>query len=84
MDTSALVRTKALNSWTKLATKNAIPTELFRLLLIRDVGNRLKDNSVMVRKAAVSLLTTILSHNIFSSNVCLFKFLYISKKLINS
>lgn len=72
MDTSALVRTKALNSWTKLATKNAIPVELFRLLLIRVIGERLKDNSIMVRKAAVSLLTTILSHNVFSSNVRFF------------
>lgn len=69
MDSSALVRTKALNSWTKLAIKNAIPIELFRLLLIRLIGERLNDNSIMVRKAAVTLLTTILSHNIFSSNV---------------
>lgn len=69
MDTSALVRTRALNLWAKLAMKRTIPAECFRLLLLQMAGDRLRDNSIMVRKAAITLLTTALTYNTFSSNV---------------
>lgn len=72
MDTNARVRTKAINLWTRLASQKAIPIKHFRYLLIKDISNRLKDNSVMVRKATVNLLSTILTFNPFGGNVCIF------------
>ncbi|KAI1716364.1 non-SMC mitotic condensation complex subunit 1 domain-containing protein [Ditylenchus destructor] len=68
-DSSALVRTKVLHVWAKLAFNRSIPVEQFRLQLLFDVRSRLKDHSVMVRKAAVGLLTMILMHNCFDSNL---------------
>lgn len=69
MDTNARVRTKALHLWTKLAIQKAIPIKYFCNFLIQAVSNRLKDNSVMVRKAAVVLLTKFLTYNYFGHNV---------------
>uniref|UniRef100_A0A915D6C5 Condensin complex subunit 1 N-terminal domain-containing protein n=1 Tax=Ditylenchus dipsaci TaxID=166011 RepID=A0A915D6C5_9BILA len=57
-DTAAVVRTRILHVWEKLATKQAIPNEQFRFLLVTDIGNRLKDSSVMVRKAAALIYLT--------------------------
>ncbi|KAI1724403.1 non-SMC mitotic condensation complex subunit 1 domain-containing protein [Ditylenchus destructor] len=49
-DSAALVRTKVLHVWAKLAVNRKIPVEQFRLQLLFDVRSRLKDHSVMVRK----------------------------------
>jgi len=46
-----------------------IPNRCIRSLLVSEVGNRLFDKGVLVRKNAALLLAEILKNNPFDSNV---------------
>uniref|UniRef100_A0A183C3W7 Cnd1 domain-containing protein n=1 Tax=Globodera pallida TaxID=36090 RepID=A0A183C3W7_GLOPA len=70
MDKTALVRTRVLNLWAKLASNpGAIPPVQLRLGLLWEARGRLLDNSMMVRKAAAALLTSLIRFNQFGANL---------------
>lgn len=46
-----------------------IPTTQFRMLLITEISKRLTDNSVLSRKAAAGVLTSIVMYNCFGPEV---------------
>uniref|UniRef100_A0A914HPD6 Condensin complex subunit 1 C-terminal domain-containing protein n=1 Tax=Globodera rostochiensis TaxID=31243 RepID=A0A914HPD6_GLORO len=70
MDKSALVRTRVLNLWAKLASNpGAIPPVQLRLGLLWEARGRLNDDSMMVRKAAATLLTKLIRFNQFGADL---------------
>ncbi|KAL3073101.1 hypothetical protein niasHT_035377 [Heterodera trifolii] len=70
VDKSALVRARVLHLWAKLASKKgAIPPVQFRLGLLWEARGRLNDDSVSVRKAAATLLTTLVRYNRFGADL---------------
>ncbi|KAB0791130.1 hypothetical protein PPYR_02930 [Photinus pyralis] len=71
-DTSALVRTKVFQHWSRLQQENAIPVKIQSEVLSRAVMH-LRDKAANVRKTAASCVTTFLSHNIYSSSLQLDK-----------
>ncbi|KAH7719842.1 Asparaginase family protein [Aphelenchoides avenae] len=68
-DANAVVRSKALHLWQKLAVGSIIPNSQFRMLLIAEISKRLTDNSVMSRKAAANVLTAIVMYNGFGAEL---------------
>lgn len=71
VDVNAIVRSRALQLWTRLARASQIPIVFINGGLIRDVGGRLIDKSVSVRRNAAMFLSAILEYNPFGASVSL-------------
>ncbi|VDM31215.1 unnamed protein product [Toxocara canis] len=69
VDVNAVVRSRALQLWTRLARCAQIPLAFIHNGLIRDAGCRLLDKSVNVRKNAAVFLATFLEFNPFGPSV---------------
>jgi len=68
-DMNSYVRAKALHLWVRLSTSKGIPMDQLGFSLVTDAAGRLNDATLMVRKAAASLLKTLLTYNPFGSDV---------------
>lgn len=82
IDSSAIVRARVLNLWKELAEKNMIPNRCIRSLLVSEVGNRLYDKGVTVRKNAAYLLAEILKKNQFGSDLDMTRMHKVRRKCI--
>uniref|UniRef100_F1KR65 Condensin complex subunit 1 n=1 Tax=Ascaris suum TaxID=6253 RepID=F1KR65_ASCSU len=69
VDVNAVVRSRALQLWTRLARSAQIPLAFIHNGLIRDAGCRLMDKSVYVRKNAAIFLATFLEFNPFGPSL---------------
>ncbi|VDK63252.1 unnamed protein product [Anisakis simplex] len=70
MDVNAVVRSRALQLWTRLARCAQIPLVFIHNGLIRDISSRLLDKSIYVRKNAAVFLATFLEFNPFGPTLC--------------
>lgn len=73
MDMNALVRSRALQLWARLAKASQIPLAFLNGGLIPDAGGRLIDKSVSVRKSAATFLSAVLEFNPFGASVIFFE-----------
>ncbi|VDK71493.1 unnamed protein product [Onchocerca ochengi] len=69
VDVNAVVRSRALQLWTRLARASQIPIVFISGGLIRDAGGRLIDKSVSVRRSAATFLSAILEYNPFGASL---------------
>lgn len=69
VDVNAVVRSRSLQLWTRLARASQIPIVFISGGLIRDAGGRLIDKSVSVRRNAATFLSAILEYNPFGASV---------------
>ena len=69
-DTSAYVRSRALQVWATLTAENAIPLAR-RPKLMAEVAGRLEDKSSQVRKQALQLVTALLVNNPYGPQLSL-------------
>ncbi|CAG9535249.1 unnamed protein product [Cercopithifilaria johnstoni] len=69
VDVNAVVRSRALQLWTRLARASQIPIVFISGGLIRDAGGRLIDKSVSVRRNAATFLSAILEYNPFGASL---------------
>lgn len=67
-DTSSYVRSKVLQIWNDLKTRNAVPLNWMLRIVTRAV-ERLEDKTTTVRKNAITLLKSFLESNPFASKV---------------
>ncbi|VDN02322.1 unnamed protein product [Thelazia callipaeda] len=69
VDVNAVVRSRALQLWTRLARASQIPIVFMSGGLIRDAGGRLIDKSVSVRRNAAAFLSAVLEYNPFGASL---------------
>ncbi|KAK6112629.1 non-SMC mitotic condensation complex subunit 1 family protein [Brugia pahangi] len=69
VDVNAVVRSRTLQLWTRLARASQIPIVFISGGLIRDAGGRLIDKSVSVRRNAATFLSAILEYNPFGASL---------------
>lgn len=69
VDINAIVRSRVLQLWTRLARNFQIPLAFINGGLIRDACSRLIDKSINVRKNAAIFLTAVLQYNPFGPSV---------------
>lgn len=67
-DVSSYVRSKVLQIWNDLKTRNAVPLAWVLRVVTRAI-ERLEDKTTTVRKNAITLLKSFLESNPFSSKV---------------
>ncbi|KAL1512984.1 hypothetical protein ABEB36_002478 [Hypothenemus hampei] len=72
-DNSAHVRSRVIQHWGRLQAQNAIPKELVNELLEKVINYHVHDKAASVRKCAVNCVTTLLSHNAYSSDLSLLR-----------
>ncbi|CAG9768061.1 unnamed protein product [Ceutorhynchus assimilis] len=70
-DTSAHVRSRVMQHWSRLLKESAIPKYLINELLEDIVKYMLHDKSALVRKNAAHCVTDFLSYNLCGSDLCL-------------
>ncbi|CAM9483812.1 unnamed protein product [Scytosiphon promiscuus] len=68
LDVSPFVRLAVLRAWSSIAERGALPRKRF-LIAARLGRNRLRDQSSLVRKEAVKLLSTLLEYNPYNSTL---------------
>ncbi|CBN77248.1 conserved unknown protein [Ectocarpus siliculosus] len=68
LDVSPYVRVAVLRSWGRIAERGALPRKRF-LIAARLGRDRLRDQSSLVRKEAVKLLSTLLEYNPYNSTL---------------
>ncbi|VDN57572.1 unnamed protein product [Dracunculus medinensis] len=81
VDINAIVRSRVLQLWTRLARNFQIPLAFINGGLIRDACSRLIDKSINVRKNAAIFLTAVLQYNPFGPSDALFFALEMEKCL---
>eukprot|EP01041_Mallomonas_annulata_P008396 gene8396-17310_t len=74
-DVSSYTRSATLKIWSDLIENEAILTDKFNIIA-KLAYDRISDKAVYVRKAAVSLLTVMLDHNPYGSNLDIEVFAY--------
>lgn len=79
---NAVVRSRALQLWTRLARASQIPIVFISGGLIRDAGGRLIDKSVSVRRNAATFLSAILKYNPFGACVSYSLFFLVTEIVI--